>query len=195
MNHNLIRPLVSFILYNLKKFRSFLCFCVSLSRMKPMPIINDAVLKQAVEYLSAKLRTQNMDWREKNSLPQTPKGFPLDQLLQIMGPGPHGLVQIVHPCILLFWTCCDNCDIWFPKTCCVSMASSAYWNLNSVSAWFCQRFDSHNVDSFSFHSYELAIHNSFGPLASIPGDDTVFHTLVPSNPRLTAVHKTPGRSA
>ena len=75
--------------------------------------------------------------------------------------------------------CCDVCDVWFRKTC-VSMLSDEYSELNSGVSWYCLRCDSHNMDSFTCHSYEIPVRNSFSALSLIPDDDSVHrHAFVP----------------
>jgi len=53
------------------------------------------------------------------------------------------------------------------------MLSDKYSEVNSGVSWYCPRCDSHNVDSFTYRSYEIPVRNPFSALSLIPGDDSV----------------------
>ena len=67
---------------------------------------------------------------------------------------------------------CDNCDVWLHRSC-ASLTSSQYNRIEDES-WTCYCCRSINPASFVFKAYNLNTSNSFEPLASIPGDDSVF---------------------
>ena len=67
---------------------------------------------------------------------------------------------------------CDNCDVWLHRSC-ASLSNSQYNRLEDES-WTCYCCRSINPASFVFKSHNLNTSNSFEPLASIPGDDSVF---------------------
>ena len=93
-----------------------------------------------------------------------------------VGPGRRGDIQLNHgpKCKSVYRcgycqrnvkygakaTCCDNCDIWFHKSC-VSMPSTLYSELNSVENWFCYRGFTHNCDTFHAYEYSVNSSNSF----------------------------------
>ena len=65
---------------------------------------------------------------------------------------------------------CDNCSIWFHKTC-VTMSSDSLVRIANED-WLCYRCQSRNNSSFLYHAYNLNVSNSFSPLAGLEGDDT-----------------------
>ena len=97
-------------------------------------------------------------------------------------PGPQTQAE-TFPCgfcdLHVSWSqravACDECNVWYHKSC-MSMISEEYASLEAHSScsWCCMKCNSLNVDSFTFHAYEVHTNNSFEPLASIPGDDSVF---------------------
>ena len=103
-------------------------------------------------------------------------------------PGPP-MNQSIYTCgfcdLQVSWShravCCDECDIWYHKSC-VSMLSREYEEIEDVS-WNCIKCKSQNVASFTYHSYDVTTHNIFEPLASIPGDDSVFDSPASFHPR------------
>ena len=80
--------------------------------------------------------------------------------------------------------------LW-PLWCLVSqdmpdITSKEYEDLGNTSdSWFCFHCKSHNIESFTFHSYLYAVatNNQYDTLASIPGDDSVFTTPSAFNPQ------------
>ena len=92
-------------------------------------------------------------------------------------PGPHPSMYPCGICELgVTWSrlavCCDNCDIWYHKSC-ISMNSQEYDRIETTD-WNCFACNSKNCSSFLYHAYNLNVSNSFDPLAGIPGDDSVF---------------------
>ena len=76
--------------------------------------------------------------------------------------------------------CCDNCDIWFHKSC-ASMSSTMYSELDSKVDWFCYRCHTHNCDTFHAYEYSLDTSNAFSVLMpTLP--DEVFSSPVPQRP-------------
>ena len=51
---------------------------------------------------------------------------------------------------------CDACDIWFHRSC-HSLSIREYENLGNEDSWRCYRCKTIVNDSFSYHSYELAV--------------------------------------
>ena len=96
-------------------------------------------------------------------------------------PGP-ALGEGIYPCgfcdLKCTWSddnshggavCCDDCSMWYHRNC-IDMRKSEYENLNSVS-WHCIRCKHDTINSFTFHDYATAGHDSDFPA----GDDSVFH--------------------
>ena len=84
--------------------------------------------------------------------------------------------------------CCDNCDIWFHKSC-VSMSSTMYSELNSVEDRFCYRCFTHYCDTFHAYGYSVHTSNSFSALMTASADEVLITPLL-SIPRPTVVHIT-----
>ena len=90
-------------------------------------------------------------------------------------PGPRN--QSIFPCgycaahvdFGMKAICCDNCDIWFHKSC-ASMTSSVYSDLNSED-WYCYRCHTLNCDTFHAYEYAIPTSNSFSALMSDVPDD------------------------
>ena len=78
--------------------------------------------------------------------------------------------------------CCDNCSIWFHKSC-VSMTTQEYVRIGEHESehWPCPRCKSINVQSFTFMSFNVSTSNRYEML-----DDSVFHTTVSSLPSIAA---------
>ncbi|XP_053403025.1 uncharacterized protein LOC128558204 [Mercenaria mercenaria] len=85
-------------------------------------------------------------------------------------PGPGN--ASICPCgvcdIPVTWSqagvCCDNCGLWFHKTCEeISSRNMSRLNCSNV-VWHCCRCNSINIDSFTFNSFELHTSNIFTPL-------------------------------
>ena len=61
--------------------------------------------------------------------------------------------------------CCDECGIWHHKSCGdISTKEMEYLERSSV-VWLCCKCESVNVDTFTFHSYELHTSNFYSPLS------------------------------
>jgi len=94
-------------------------------------------------------------------------------------PGPRN--ASVFPCgtcdAAVTWTqegvCCNNCSIWYHKSCEDISKNMSYLNRSSV-VWHCCKCDSLNVDSFTFNSYELTTSNFFTPLSNL---DSTFESV------------------
>ena len=103
-------------------------------------------------------------------------------------PGPP-MNRSIYPCgfcdLQVIWShravCCDERDIRYHKSC-VSMLAREHEELENVS-WNCIKCKSQNVASFTYHSYDVTAHNIFEPLASIPGDHSVFDSPASFRPR------------
>ena len=85
-------------------------------------------------------------------------------------PGPQ--MQSIYPCGFceraVGWenkaVCCDGCDIWYHMSC-LSNCSNNYETLQHSSvSWICAKCDSINVDSFTFHAFQLELSNPYSPL-------------------------------
>lgn len=91
-------------------------------------------------------------------------------------PGPAKQNTTINPCGLcerpVTWesaqgVCCDNCSVWVHRSC-VELCTEDYELLNRSSVqWLCCRCDSMNVDSFTYHSFELHTYNFFSPLSQL----------------------------
>ena len=100
----------------------------------------------------------------------------------------------MYPCrfceLQVTWThravCCDQCDIWYHKSC-ISMLSAEYQEIHDVS-WSCVKCKTQNIASFTYHLYDVSMHNQFETLSGIPGDDSVFLSPAAFNP---SQHKSP----
>ena len=107
-------------------------------------------------------------------------------------PGPKGITKTkeitvkdksIYPCAYcesgVTWgqagVCCDNCEVWFYKTC-LSLNTSSFENLQDLNvSWICNRSNFTNSESSLFQSYNLELHNSLPSLnSSIASVDSVF---------------------
>ncbi|XP_021366929.1 uncharacterized protein LOC110459148 [Mizuhopecten yessoensis] len=87
--------------------------------------------------------------------------------------------------------CCKGCDIWYHSTCLEMSSHNIEILQRSSVSWLCCKCDNLNVDSFTFHSYELEISNQFSVLSnsattdidSIPSPDSVFSPKRYSSPQ------------
>ena len=84
--------------------------------------------------------------------------------------------------------CCDGCDVWHHKSC-IELCSADFDLLQrSHVQWMCCKCDSINVDSFSFHSYDLDS-NYYSPIQdqniTLESVNSVFSPLKASSPRLS----------
>ena len=73
-----------------------------------------------------------------------------------------------------------QCNMWYHASC-ISMPSSEYYNLDSDTSWYCFQCNSFNVDSFSYHAYNIPVRNSFSPLLNI-SSGTFERTMSLSSP-------------
>ena len=108
-----------------------------------------------------------------------------------LNPGPKPCS--VYPCgyceLNVTWSqraiCCDNCSIWYHKSC-HEMPSSLYANIENEH-WVCGKCASTNVSSFTFHAYELdsrdGIVQEDSSTTSIPSP-TTFNPQLHSSPKL-----------
>ena len=107
-------------------------------------------------------------------------------------PGPRENNKNIFPCGIcehpVTWNCagvaCDDCSVWFHKTC-IDMCSKDFEVLNRSNVnWLCCKCDSMNCNSFTFHSYELECANYYHPIADISIDSVVsaFSPLKTSSP-------------
>ena len=94
-----------------------------------------------------------------------------------MNPGPGN--RSIFPCgvcdIPVNWTqegvCCNNCSVWYHKSCDdLSSRNMSYIGRSSV-IWHCCKCNSINVDSFTFNSFELSTSNVYNPLMHL--DSTI----------------------
>ena len=90
-----------------------------------------------------------------------------------INPGPTHLNKTVYPCALcenpVTWStdgvCCDECSLWHHRSC-IEMSIADYNLLHrSHVQWLCYKCNSINVDSFTYHSFELKSSNSFSVLS------------------------------
>ncbi|CAG2256710.1 unnamed protein product [Mytilus edulis] len=112
-------------------------------------------------------------------------------------PGPQNRNITVNPCGLcdrpVTWSCegvcCDDCNIWHHRSC-IELCSHDYELLHRSNVqWMCCKCESMNVDSFTYHSFELYTTNMFSPLSrtdfSIDSDlnTSVFNPVHTSSPK------------
>lgn len=88
-------------------------------------------------------------------------------------PGPQHRNRTVNPCGLcerpVTWSCegvcCDDCSIWHHRSC-IELCTYDYELLQRSNVqWMCCKCESKNVDSFTYHSFELYTSNMFSPLS------------------------------
>ena len=84
-------------------------------------------------------------------------------------PGPNGSI---YPCgfceIDCDWSCqaicCDECSVWYHKSC-LGLSSREYEQMGASNvSWQCLHCNSINVNSFTYHSYNIPLQNSFSIL-------------------------------
>ena len=110
-----------------------------------------------------------------------------------LNPGPINKNASVYPCGLcehpVSWNChavcCDGCDVWHHKSC-IELCSADFELLQrSHVQWMCCKCDSINVDSFTFHSYDLDP-NYYSPIQdqniTLESVGSVFSPLKASSP-------------
>ena len=68
--------------------------------------------------------------------------------------------------------CCDNCEVWFHKTC-LSLNTSSFKNIqDSNVSWICNKCNFTNSESSLFQSYNLELHNSYTEHCAACSDQT-----------------------
>ena len=107
--------------------------------------------------------------------------------------------QSVYPCgwseLQVGWSraavMCDECSIWYHKTS-ISMTSAEYNGIENVS-WRCVKCTTTNCSYFLYQGFNVNVTNSYGVLAGIPGDDSVFYQMLrlPISPFDPPVHSSP----
>ena len=60
--------------------------------------------------------------------------------------------------------CCDTCDVWYHSHCLECTNTDITLLQNTNVSWICCKCNTPNVDSFSFHSYDLESFNLFSVL-------------------------------
>ena len=115
-------------------------------------------------------------------------------------PGP----STQHPCGVcegnVTWSrpaaCCDQCSVWYHKSC-MEMASDEYENIQpSHVIWLCCKCDTQNYNSSLFHSYELPLSNRYSSLRSVSthsGMSNVSSNMTFSPPFTSSPHTGPAR--
>lgn len=125
-------------------------------------------------------------------------------------PGPTQS-KSVYPCGLcenpVTWStdgvCCDECSLWHHRSC-IEMSIADYNLLHRSNVqWLCYKCNSINVDSFTYHSFELKSSNSFSVLSDLNQDcnltlppfdesasDLPQHTSTPKSHHTTSKHST-----
>jgi hypothetical protein len=64
---------------------------------------------------------------------------------------------------------CDDCSVWYHKSC-VDLATADFEHLQrSTVAWICPKCDSINCNSFTFRSFSLESSNYYWPLQNLSG--------------------------
>ena len=87
---------------------------------------------------------------------------------------------------------CNDCDMWYHKSC-VDMSTSEYIRLSEISInWFCFKCNTKNHTGEEYHTYKLDVSNTYDTLNSIV-DDTVFSLSHSSHfdPSLTVARPIP----
>ena len=84
--------------------------------------------------------------------------------------------------------CCDDCDVWYHSACFECTNTDISKLQNTSLTWICCKCETPNVDSFSFHSYDLESYNIFSVLNdscfSIPSSlDSTFSPIKHSSPK------------
>ena len=133
-------------------------------------------------------------WKYRNPLPCSRPNTATLLVLLLCGdvelnPGPGH--DSVFPCGLcnnhVGWSPakgvqCENpqCNMWYHASC-ISMPSSDYHKLDPETSWYCFHCNSFNVDSFSYHAYNIPVKNSFTPLFNM-STGTFERTMSVSSP-------------
>ena len=90
-----------------------------------------------------------------------------------INPGPKGKAVSIYPCGYcekpVNWShlavCCDNCSIWYHKSC-ENLDTEDMSRLGHESvAWHCYKCGNINIDSFTFNSFQLRTSNEYYPLS------------------------------
>lgn len=86
--------------------------------------------------------------------------------------------------------CCDECSIWYHSQCIEDSINKVDIELlqHLSIAWLCAKCNTPNIDSFTYHSYELEISNRFSVISSlqtssIPSIDSSFSPTAFSSPK------------
>lgn len=85
--------------------------------------------------------------------------------------------------------CCDECSIWYHSQCIEDSVNKVDIELlqHPSVAWLCTKCHTPNIDSFTYHSYELETTNQFSALSklsSIPSIDSSFSPTAFSSPKM-----------
>ena len=101
-----------------------------------------------------------------------------------VNPGPTS----IYPCgcceLPVTWdhqraVCCDNCKLWYHSEC-IELSSSKINVLQfSNISWICCHYESLNVDSFTYHSYEFELSNCFSVLSDLSSVSSVESCFCP----------------
>lgn len=82
--------------------------------------------------------------------------------------------------------CCDNCSLWYHSRCLEESSNKIDLLGHSNVSWICVKCQTQNVDSFTYHHYELDTFNRFSVLSnisSIPSIDSSFSPTAFSSPK------------
>ena len=87
-------------------------------------------------------------------------------------PGPRQKQASVYSCGLcdhpVTWAfegvCCDDCNVWHHKSCIELSTHDCELLQRSNVQWYCCKYESLNVDTFTFHSYEINNSNYYDPI-------------------------------
>ena len=113
-----------------------------------------------------------------------------------INPGPSPSVYHCGFCQLpVDWSdvavACDECSIWYHKSC-LEMSTSKFQNLNcSNVSWICMKCCTMNTEPHLFNSFEIILENSFAPLDdnvisnTIDSIDSLFSPTYASSPQFT----------
>ena len=96
------------------------------------------------------------------------------------GPGAKSTLPCGYCELAVNWSqkgiCCDDCSLWFHKTC-VDISSGEYDRLSNIQVgWKCFRCNTTN-SSCRFHSYEVNVYNPFETLSYSPDDSVFSHSM------------------
>ena len=86
--------------------------------------------------------------------------------------------------------CCDECHLWYHKSC-LDLGMSEYDRLANTSiSWICCKCHTPNLSSFTFRSFDVSTENSFMPLAHLDDslDPSHFQPNTASTPILNRIN-------